>query len=405
MSFRIVRITNLYKEYIDSYYVKNVNFVNQNYIDQYSDLANDSIEVVSSYSKFFNLIGVESFNLITNATQLQQTWAKENNVSFDLPFEQFIIEQIKFFKPDIVWIDDTRLMNKQWIQELRTNASFLRLIVGHICAPFNQIIQDSLSSFDIMFNCAPCTQEKFLSLGLNTYSIYHSFDHTLLDRININQDLHESLVFTGSLFTGYGLHKSRIDYIENLISRELEISVYGNIETRSTIFKKQILYYILHTLKSLGLGSKISKIPLIGKYSKHGEEKIFYYSQKLLSSIKPPVFGIEMLNLLANSDVCFNIHGEIAKKCAGNIRLFEATGVGSCLVTDMKDNMSELFEIDKEVVTYRSMDECQEKISWLINNPLEAKKIALAGQKRTLKDHTVEKRVEEVNSIFLKHLK
>jgi len=102
--------------------------------------------------------------------------------------------------------------------------------------------------------------------------------------------------------------------------------------------------------------------------------------------------------------LCFNIHGEIAKKCAGNVRLFEATGVGSCLVTDWKDNMSDIFKLDEEVVTYKSLDECIDKMSWLMNNPNEAKKIALAGQKRTLKDHTVENRVSQLHSLFLKHL-
>jgi hypothetical protein len=404
MSYRILRITNLYSEYIDSYYAKNKDYLQQNYQTQYDNLTSDSIELVSSYSKFFRLLGVDAIDLITNATHLQQTWAKENAISFDLPFEQFIIEQIKFFKPDIVWIDDTRLMNKQWVKELRSKAPFLRLVVSHICAPFNAVIQESLSSFDIMFNCAPCTQEKFIELGLTSYSIYHSFDHTLLDRIHHSNAAHESLVFTGSLFTGYGLHRSRIEYIESMLENELEISIYGNLESKSKILKKQLMYHIIHTLNSIGLSKLVPQMPVLGKFSKYGDEKIEYYSQRLLNSVKPPVFGVEMLNLLANSDICFNIHGEIAKKCAGNIRLFEATGVGSCLVTDLKDNMADLFELDKEVVTYSSIDECNEKIDWLLKNPAEAKKIALAGQQRTLKDHTVEKRVQEVNSIFLNHL-
>ena len=406
MSYKILRITNLYSEYIESYYSKNKQYLTQNYQEQYEHLTNDSIELVSSYSKFFRLLNVDAIDLITNASPLQQTWAKENNVPFDLPFEKFIIEQIKFFKPDILWIDDTRLLNKFWINEMKSKVSSLKLLVGHICAPFNSVIEESLSCFDIMFTCATCTQEKFEKMGILSYCIYHSFDHTILEKVSKfeNPFPQEKLVFTGSLYTGFGLHKSRIEYIEEMLSKNIDITIYGNLESKLKVRQKQSFYYILNTLKALGLDSVIDKTTILKKFEKYGDEKIKYYSSNLLASVKPPVFGVEMLQLLSNSNLCFNIHGEIAKKCAGNVRLFEATGVGSCLVTDWKDNMSDIFNLEEEVVTYKSLDECIDKMSWLMNNPNEAKKIALAGQKRTLKDHTVENRVSQIHSLFLKHL-
>ena len=111
-----------------------------------------------------------------------------------------------------------------------------------------------------------------------------------------------------------------------------------------------------------------------------------------------------MFQLVSKSKICFNIHGEIAKKCAGNIRLFEATGMGTCLVTDWRENMSDLFDIDREVVTYKLIGECIDKVKWLLNNPNEAEKISKAGQARTLKDHTVENRAAMIHNIFKKKL-
>jgi spore maturation protein CgeB len=32
------------------------------------------------------------------------------------------------------------------------------------------------------------------------------------------------------------------------------------------------------------------------------------------------------------------------------------------------ENLSELFEIDREVVTYKSVDECIEKVKWLLEH-------------------------------------
>ncbi|MFO0210108.1 MAG: glycosyltransferase, partial [Pseudanabaena sp.] len=88
-----------------------------------------------------------------------------------------------------------------------------------------------------------------------------------------------------------------------------------------------------------------------------------------------------------------------------NMRLFETTGVGSCLITDWKQNINDLFEPDREVVTYRSSSECIEKVKWLLSNPLEAEKIAKAGQHRTLKDHTFDIRSVQLDLIIQEALK
>ena len=82
------------------------------------------------------------------------------------------------------------------------------------------------------------------------------------------------------------------------------------------------------------------------------------------------------------------------------MRLFEATGVGTCLLTDWKENLSELFEIDREIVTYKSVDECIEKAKWLLEHPQERELIAKAGQARTLKDHTFAQRAVQLDKII-----
>ncbi len=168
---------------------------------------------------------------------------------------------------------------------------------------------------------------------------------------------------------------------------------------------KKIFYHLITTLKKLKLDKVIEKIPVLRKNKAFGDIPIHFYSSKLIKNSRPPVFGHAMYQLLAKSNICFNIHGEVANKCAGNIRLFEATGVGTCLVTDWKDNITELFEPDKEVVTYKTIDECIEKVKWLLKHPEERMLIAKAGQARTLKNHTIENRVNVLNNILISHPK
>jgi SAM-dependent methyltransferase len=87
------------------------------------------------------------------------------------------------------------------------------------------------------------------------------------------------------------------------------------------------------------------------------------------------------------------------------MRLFEATGCGALLVTDYKDNLNELFEIGKEVVAYRSPEECAALIKYYLAHPDEAREIAWAGQQRTLREHTYTARMEQTAEILRRHLR
>jgi spore maturation protein CgeB len=115
-------------------------------------------------------------------------------------------------------------------------------------------------------------------------------------------------------------------------------------------------------------------------------------------------WGLDMYNILSRTKISFNRHINVAENNANNMRLYEATGMGSLLLTDRKDNLRKLFEEDREIVTYESKEEALEKYNYLINRPEELANIAKAGQLRTLKDHSYENRIKELIQIINKHL-
>jgi spore maturation protein CgeB len=78
------------------------------------------------------------------------------------------------------------------------------------------------------------------------------------------------------------------------------------------------------------------------------------------------------------------------------MRLFEATGVGTLLITDSKANLEEVFEPGKEVVAYRTPQECVRLARYYLEHEDERKAIARAGQERTLREHTYHHRVREL---------
>src|SRR5262249_52968833 len=98
-------------------------------------------------------------------------------------------------------------------------------------------------------------------------------------------------------------------------------------------------------------------------------------------------------------------HTDIAGTYASNMRLYEATGVGTMLLTDWKENLKDLFEIGKEVVAYRSHEECKDLISYYLTHDNEREAIALAGQRRTLSEHNYYHRMKDLADAVSKYLR
>jgi spore maturation protein CgeB len=112
-----------------------------------------------------------------------------------------------------------------------------------------------------------------------------------------------------------------------------------------------------------------------------------------------------MYDVIKAAKVVLNIHADSSPIYASNMRLFETTGIGSCLLTDWKINMNELFKEDTEAVTFRSEQDCVDKAKWLLSHDEERNNIALAGQRRVFSSHLYEHRLPEFLDIIKKHLK
>ncbi len=295
------------------------------------------------------------------------------------------MHQLERLKPEVLWIDDLSLAEPSFISVIKSSIPELKLLITHICAPYNKAIETKLKLFDLVVTCTPAFANELKSLGLNCELIYHGFDSRILMYLNPSTAPQHDIVFSGSLYTGSAFHQGRIRFLEKVISACPETELFANTESRLKFTARKVFELL--------------------KYGVSKSRKMKYYSHNLIQKIKPPVFGKEMYALLGNSKICFNMHGEVAGNSAGNIRLFEATGMGSCLLTDKKENMSELFEPDKEVVLYETAEDCIEKAKWLLQHDEQRIKIAKAGQQRTLRDHTIEKRVGQLNDIISRLLK
>jgi hypothetical protein len=108
------------------------------------------------------------------------------------------------------------------------------------------------------------------------------------------------------------------------------------------------------------------------------------------------VWGADMYQVLRRSRITLNSHIDMAGREAGNMRLFEATGVGAFLLTDFKDNLDRLFAPDREVAVWRSIDDCLTVIGRMIGNDNGRAVVARAGHARTMTQHTYRHRAAEI---------
>jgi spore maturation protein CgeB len=64
-----------------------------------------------------------------------------------------------------------------------------------------------------------------------------------------------------------------------------------------------------------------------------------------------------------------------------------------------------MFEPGKEVIAYRTPEECTELIRHYLEHENEREEIARAGQQRTLKEHTTYQRMQELVDIVGRHMR
>ena len=155
------------------------------------------------------------------------------------------------------------------------------------------------------------------------------------------------------------------------------------IEAKVALVKKQASYLAAKTFDSIGLTGLTDRFPLIKKGRNHSSlPKAPSIAPELYRIALAPVFGLEMFKALSRSMIGFNIHIDCAGDYAANMRLFETTGL-SCLYD--KKSIFQSYLKTERIITYSSVDDCLDKIKWLLDNPIEYRRIALNGQQRTLR--------------------
>ena len=273
-------------------------------------------------------------------------------------------------------------MGTEIIKVIKKEIPNIRMVIGWAGSAFPKT--DKWKFCDLVLSCAPETVEFFKNSGLVCHHIQHAFDERINQRLKKKTPSSDT-IFIGQLENMKDFHIRRIELLLE-ICRKIPLSIYS---TSQKINIKTILKLFL------------SEIPFLNKFVFYlmGNPGIPY---KLYNKLRPGVYGLKMYQTIKNASIILNIHADSSPFFASNMRLFETTGVGGCLITDWKNNINEIFEPDYEIITYKTVGELIEKIKLLSENTDLMDSIALAGQKRTLKQHTFNNRASLFDTIIEK---
>jgi len=356
-----------YPAFLDWLYRENAGLADASFREQQSLRFSSWFGVSDSYPAALHELGHEAMEIYINNGPMQRQWCLENGFRLPdawkwglrlrrgiLPWATRLQDagwqslaltaQIKQFRPDVI-LNRVMTLNGPMLKILRDGC---KTLVGQHAAT-RLSYETDYQLYDLVLSSFPATVHWFRRKGI--FATYHKlfFDSRVLKHLpEVRRQF--PLTFIGSL---HPIHATRLQLLEAICES------FDN--------------FLIWTPDR-------DKIPS---------------DSPLHARWQGAAWGLEMYQILAQSEITLNEHGAIAPY-ANNYRLYEATGVGTCLLTDQKENLSELFEPGKEVATYTTAESCIDQIRKLQSDSHLRNSISKNGLERTLREHNPKSRAEEL---------
>ena len=263
--------------------------------------------------------------------------------------EKILLAQIEDFRPDLIINQDIFHVDTQLVRRIKEIGK--PIMVGQVGIEPSR--GQEWAVYDLMLSQLPSIVNFFRKAGVRAEVSHLAFEPAILDQLPAIDTHDIDISFVGTVSVD---HQQRIALLE-AVARHHDLKLFGN---------------------------RPQSLPA---------------SSPLHRCFQGEVWGAEMYQVLRRSRITLNSHIDFATREAGNMRLFEATGAGAFLLTDFKENLDTLFEPDREVAAWRSIEDCLAKIERYRTDDALRTDIAKAGQARTLAAHTFHRRAQQILGI------
>jgi spore maturation protein CgeB len=385
---RILVLNADYPRFLAWFYRRQAGLESTSYATQMAARNASLFGVADFYSKNFAALGHQAAEIHVNNPWLQTAWAREHGMKVEPPeppgasgrklapawlqrlvtplkpilrplarkvglspklepqAETILLAQIEEFRPDLVLNQDVFHVDTRLARRIKGVGN--PILVGQVGLVPSR--GEDFSVYDLMISQLASIVQSFRALDVRSEVCHLAFEPAILDALPAAPAADIDVSFVGTVSAD---HQQRIALLMAVAER-YNLKLWGNLPQA-----------------------------LPG-------------SSPLHRCFQGEVWGADMYQVLRRSRITLNSHIDLAGREAGNMRLFEATGVGTFLLTDHKDNLDTLFELNREVVAWRSIDDCLRAIDHYLGDDPRREAIARAGRAKTLAQHTYRHRAAEI---------
>ena len=366
---------------VDTYYIDALHQLQADHKFEGQNTYNNELRRVSGYGfgtggAYVRALNAQQWDasiIVPNSLGLQDLWASEHNKQHPIGIgweymqvlarppifrdvlkwiphaHKILLQQVKDIRPDVLFVQDINAVPPSLVRHLKKYAG---TVIGEIASPLPP--NAFVTCYDRIVSALPSIVEKAQAIGVRSTFLPLGFDARWATHSD-TKTREIDAVFVGS-FTR--LQPTTAPLLRAIAEAIPGFRVYGTAKP--------------DVLEAAGLANNY-----------HG-----------------PVWGSEMFSVLGNSKIVVNRHGTVAGPYAVNMRMYETTGSGAALVTESKSNLQDLFNVGTEVMAYNNIDEAVDTAVSLLADPDRLAALARAGQQRTLRDHTYDRRAESLIEIF-----
>ena len=385
---RILVLNADYPRFLAWLYRRQPGLEHASYADQMAARNASLFGLADFYSRNFAALGHPAAEIHVNNPWLQAAWAREHGMATEPPeppgaiagkappawlqrvaapfkpllrplarkvglsprldgqAEDILLAQIEEFRPDLVLNQDVFHVDTRLMRRIKGIGS--PILVGQVGIEPSR--GEDWSVYDLLISQLPRIVQSFRAVRVRSEVCHLAFEPGILDALPAATAADVEVSFVGSVSVD---HQQRIALLE-AVAQRYDLKLWGN------------------------------RPPTLSA------------SSPLQRCFQGEVWGAGMYQVLRRSRITLNSHIDLAGREAGNMRLFEATGAGTFLLTDFKDNLDTLFAPDREVVAWRSIDDCLNAIGRYLADDDGRAAIARAGQARTMAQHTYSHRAREI---------
>jgi hypothetical protein len=220
---------------------------------------------------------------------------------------------------------------------------------------FNYYLDADLSEFDAFFTNSKGVIPDLKEMGArNVHPLYYAADPELFKPLNVAKDIDIS-------FFGYG-NEFREEWMKKMITEP-----------------SNSLSSVCFSIGGKGFGIDLGKANMVGDMS---------YSA--------------FRRFCCQSKICLNITRWSHTSVYGSAtaRPFELAAFGACIVSQPYSGIEEWFDVGREIVVVNNENEVLSTYQNLLDLNDEREKIGERARARILKDHTYQKRAEELRSVL-----